>query len=387
MAARTPGVVAVLSDLIALESVNVDLPGGRAGEAAVAEYIGTFCRRLGLEPVAAGGYPGRPNAVWRLPVPGATRTLMFEAHMDTVTLANMPDGTRPRVAAGRLYGRGACDTKGSLAGMLCAVAELARNPAGLAANIVVAGVVDEEVGATGARLLVEAGLRPDAAVVGEPTLLRPVIAHKGVVRLTVRTRGRSAHTSQPENGDNAILQMVEVIRFLEEQVAPGLAALSHPLVGAPRQTVSMISGGHQLNFVPEECRIGVDRRTLPSEEPAAVLAGYREALAGLVRVRPWVQADIAAVHILMSGLDTPPDAPVVQAAVAAVQQVLAPAAVPLGAPYGTDAAMYWGLARIPCVVLGPGDIAEAHTGDEWIALDQLEAAVPVYVELARRFAP
>lgn len=380
-------VVQVLEDLIRLESVNPALPGGQRGEVAVAAYVDEFCSRLGLERVEAGSEAGRPNAVWRLRAPNATGSLLFEAHMDTVTLANMPQGTEPKHEGGRLYGRGACDTKGSLAGMLCAVEQLAKDPAGLKADILVGGIVGEEVGCVGARLLVEAGLRPTAIVVGEPTMLRPVIAHNGVVRIFVRTRGRSAHTSQPQNGDNAIEQMLAVIRHLQQQAKPLLAGLTHPLTGHPVQTVSLISGGQQLNFVPEECRIGIDRRTLPSEDPAAVLAWYQQALADLCREQPAIKADVAEVHTLMPGLDTPPAAPVVKAAVAAVQQVFGTAAAPEGVPYGTDAAQYWGLGQIPCVVLGPGDIAQAHTDNEWIELAQLQAAVPTYVELARRFVP
>lgn len=378
-------VVQVLEDLIRLESVNVSLPGGGQGEAAVAAYVDDFCRRLGLERVEAGGYPGRPNAVWHLRISGATRSLMFEAHMDTVTLTNMPDGTEPRRDGGRLYGRGACDTKGSLAGMLCAVEELVRSPGELAADVLVAAVVDEEVGATGAQMLVEAGVRPDAIVVGEPTMLRPVVAHKGVTRFYVRTRGKSAHTSRPDLGDNAIAQMMALMRYLQEQAEPELARLSHPLVGHPVQTVSLITGGHQLNFVPEECRIGIDRRTLPFEDPADVLEWYRRTVVDICREHPWIKADIPEVHSLIWGLDTPPDSPVVQAALTAVRAVVAPDAVPLGAPYGTDAARYWGMARIPCVVLGPGDIAQAHTGSEWISVEQIEASVPIYVQLARAF--
>ncbi|MFZ5823615.1 MAG: M20 family metallopeptidase [Bacillota bacterium] len=379
-------VLEVLKDLVSLESVNVNLPGAVQGEREVIRYVDDFCRRLGLEPVDGGSLPdGRRNAVWRLNVPGATQTLMFEAHMDTVTLANMPDGAKPRVADGRLYGRGACDTKGSLAGMLCAVEELVRAPQGLSANILIGGMLEEETGLVGAGLAMEAGLRPDGIVVGEPTMLAPVIAHKGVARFWIKTRGRSAHTSQPQHGESAILQMLAVVRHLEEQVAPAFARRHHPLVGSPVQTVAMIEGGFQFNFVPEACRIAIDRRTLPTEDPAAVLEEYRQALADLSAAQPGIQAEIDQVVSLVWGLDSPPEAPVVQAALAAVQGVMGRPATPVGAPYGTNGSKYWGIARIPCVVLGPGDIAQAHTENEWIALEQLEASVPVYTALARQF--
>jgi acetylornithine deacetylase/succinyl-diaminopimelate desuccinylase-like protein len=379
-------VVDILRDLVSIESVNLNLPGAAHGERAVTEYVDEFCRRLDLEPVEGGQLPdGRRNAVWLLRVPGATQTLMFEAHMDTVTLANMPDGTNPRVEGGRLYGRGACDTKGSLAAMLGAVAELAKNPQGLHANILVGGILEEETGLVGARLAMEAGLRPDGIVVGEPTMLQPVVAHKGVTRFWIQTRGQSAHTSQPEYGNSAIIQMMAVIRHLQERVAPTFAHRSHELVGNPVQTVAMIEGGHQINFVPEACRIAVDRRTLPFEDPAEVLEEYRQALAELCAEQPGVQAEIESVVSLTPGLHSPPDSDVVRAALGAARVVLGREVEPAGAPFGTDASRYWGMEKIPCVVLGPGDIAQAHTDNEWIALEQLETAVPLFVELARRF--
>lgn len=367
--------------------MNPELPGGRRGEIEVSRYVDIFCDSLGLERVEGAGLPGRPNSVWLLRAPGAAakRTLMLEAHMDTVTLENMPDGTMPRVVGGRLYGRGACDTKGSLAAMMVAVQTLATQHRGaLPANVMLAAVVGEEVGQRGARALIDAGVRAEGAVVGEPTSLRPVIAHKGVARFQISTRGRSAHTARPEEGDNAIVQMVAVIRHLEEVLGPGLKAQSHPLCGHPVQTIAMASGGRQYNLVPDECRIFVDRRTLPDEDPVAVLEAYRAALAELVSRTPGLRAEVVSVDSLSPGLDTPPDSPIVTAARKASEQVTGDG-TPLGAPYGSDASTYWGVGRIPSVLLGPGDIAQAHTADEWIELRQLEAAVEVYVQLALAF--
>lgn len=377
----------ILADLVAIESVNPALPGGARGEIEVARYVDVFCQRLGMRKVEAGGLPGRPNSVWALGPghPGDRRALMFEAHMDTVTLADMPDGTLPKVVDGRMYGRGACDTKGSLAAMLAAVEALALGERDrLPGPILLAAVVDEEYRQGGAAALLAAGVAPAAAIVGEPTLLRPVVAHNGVARFRIVTQGRAAHTSRPEHGRNAIVAMAELIRLIERELTPLERAREHPLCGRAVHTISLIDGGRQYNFVPDQCRIGIDRRLLPHEDPQEVLGTYRALLERFSRQHPRTPASLSEVEYLYPGMDTPVDHPVVKAARAAVKAVTGDDSV-AGAPYGTDASTYWGKGRIPCVVLGPGDIAQAHTSDEWIALDQVTQAAAVYMQIAVNF--
>ena len=134
--------------------------------------------------------------------------------------------------------------------------------------------VDEEYLKRGVAHAVEKGLTATAAIVGEPTSLRPIVAHKGAVRFRIVTHGKAAHTSRPENGDNAILQMVEVIDWLRERLEPAIAMRDHPRLTSPTMTIGTITGGTGVNIVPDRCAIEIDRRSLPTEEPATILATF-----------------------------------------------------------------------------------------------------------------
>jgi acetylornithine deacetylase/succinyl-diaminopimelate desuccinylase-like protein len=362
---------------VRIESVNPFYPGGERGEVAMTAYVESFLRGLGLQPTRQEVLPGRENVFGRLDV-GAERTLLLEAHMDTVTLeptgASMLD---PKIDGGRMTGRGSCDTKAALAGMLAALESLIPRQRELKANLVVMGSVDEEYLMRGIVAFAEGGPPVDAAVVGEPTGLNVVRAHKGLVRWNIETRGRSAHTSRPEVGDNAIYQMVKLIDGLRSEIDPRLAQRSHPLLGRPTFTVSTIHGGLGVNIVPDHCTIAVDRRTLPAESPDDVIAELHAAIAAL---DPTVRAVVGEPFANIGGLDTPDSHPFVQLAVR-VANAHGGAAQAIGVPYGTNAP---GLAvkGVPTIVLGPGDIAQAHSEDEWVELDQVERAAELYAQLA-----
>ena len=374
----------ILRDLVRIESVNPFFPGGSRGESEMTAYVDRFFRSLRLEPTRQVVLPGRENIWAQIETPNAKGTILLESHMDTVTLE--PVGTamlEPVLANGRMTGRGSCDTKASLAGMLAALESLMSRRKELAVNVIVLGSVDEEYLMRGILAFAEQGLPIDAAIVGEPTGLNVVRAHKGLVRWTIETHGKSAHTSRPENGDNAIYQMTEVIAALREELEPRLAARSHPLLGRPTITVATIHGGLGVNIVPDQCAITIDRRTLPSEDVAAVIVEVESILAELRRRRPHVRVEIGAPFASISGLDTASDVPFVRLAVKlANQHGGQPTAI--GVPYGTNA---FALAAkgIPTIVLGPGDISQAHSADEWVDLSQVERAAELYAAIALNY--
>jgi acetylornithine deacetylase len=229
---------------------------------------------------------------------------------------------------------------------------------------------DEEYRYRGVLKLCE-GMSAAAAVVAEPTSLRLVTAHKGCLRFQVRTRGVAAHSSKPELGVNAIAGMARVVLALERHSA-GLARRSHPLVGSPTCNVGIIRGGTQVNMVPESCSIEVDRRTLPGEDLAQVVADYD----GLIAEIPGAVARRDGPLLDSPGLETPVDSPV--AAVAArVLGEMGLNAAPAGVPYGSDASK---LARagIPGVVLGPGSIDQAHAAVEYVDCGEVQRALEFY---------
>ena len=385
---------ALLSELVAIESVNPAYPGGERGEGAVAGFVADYCRGLGLDVWRQAVLPGRENVLARLECPGATRTLLLEAHTDTVSLdASGPNGgggTTPRVLDGRLYGRGACDTKGALAAMLAALGVLRDRRADLNVHVLLLAAVDEEYRFRGVLRFVEAlreqtGDAPLAgAIVGEPTALRLVVAHKGCLRTRIHTLGRAAHSSRPETGINAIDAMAGVLAALGVY-RDSLAARHHPLTGSPTLSVGRIWGGTAVNIVPDRCTVEVDRRLIPGEDAAGALAELDAVLAGLQREQPALAFEREEPFVADWSLDTPPEAAIVAAAAAACAAAGLDG-TPAGVTYGSDASKLWALARVPSIVFGPGDIAQAHTADEFVPLEELPRAAAVYAGAALRLA-
>jgi acetylornithine deacetylase len=366
------GVAALLADLVAIPSMNPmgrDRTGSMYGEAALADYVATFLRKNRIDVEVYDVHPGRPNVVARVTV-GAPTTVLLEAHLDTVHADNMSiDPFRPDMRGGRLYGRGSCDTKGSLAAFLAAVTGLLAGGTQPAVNLVLLAVADEEYRFTGAQAAVARGLTADWGIAGEPTQLRIVRAHKGVTRWKIVTRGVAAHSAYPERGRNAINAMGRVLVHLEEYAGSLSDRTPHPDLGKPTLSVGVIEGGQAVNIVPDRCWIEVDRRTLPGEDRAAVLAP----VAALLRGIP--DAAIEEPHIEVPGMEVAASAPPVVALSRSLQAITG-AAVIETAHYATDAGVY-NRHGIPTVVFGPGDIALAHTADESIGLGELETAVRV----------
>ena len=292
---------------------------------------------------------------------------MFEAHGDTV-----PGGPpfRRDEAADRVYGRGACDTKASLVAMLAAILR-AREKGALRGSVRLVSTCREETGGEGARALASSAFRPDMTVVGEPTALKVVRAHKGAWRTRIATRGKAAHSSNPLAGVNAIVAMCEVIRVLRTDFEPYLASFNHELLGSPTLSVGTIKGGRAANVVPDECSIEVDWRLVPETRigdllerlafsfPAATVEPYEF-------YPPFFEPDGSAVLARLRR---------------AVEEVTGKPAVLAGAPWAANAGILQYEAAWPCVLFGPGDISRAHTADEYVEWSQVEMAAEVYERL------
>ena len=377
-------VVDLLSELVGIDSVNPDMPGGQRGEREYSDHLAAYGRRIGLEVSQYEALPGRPNAVLELRVPGAVAQLVFDIHLDTVPFDGPISNNVAQVRNGRLYGRGACDTKGSMVATLLALENLVADPPEPACDVILLATVDEEYLKRGVDAAVNLGFRADAAIVGEPTGLTPVVAHKGVARWEVITRGRAAHTSKPGNGVNAIYHMSAVIDRLMSHHSVTPPPLRHPLCGDGTLTVATISGGVQVNVVPDECRIQVDRRVLPNEDARSTWQAVTNDLRRLEADTPGMQLEFLEPFLLEAGLDTPPSAIIVQAAREAGRQLGLPSEV-AGVPYGTDGSTLSG-AGIPTVVLGPGDIDQAHSPEEFVEIGQVAACASLYEAVVRDYA-
>ncbi len=368
----------LLRELIALPSVNPAFLPGRddlTGEQRVADFLAFTADRAGLELEWQEVFPGRSNLLIRLTPAGGQvrRRILLAPHMDTVGV----DGEarfKPIVKAGRLHGRGACDTKGSIATYLAALLELAASGARpRETEIILTALVDEENNQSGSRALVKRGSRADLAIVGEPTRLKVITAHKGDLWLRITTHGKSAHGSKPHLGKNAVHAMARVVEELETNYAATLRERTHPLLGHATVNVGFIAGGRQPNIVPDRCEILVDRRTLPSETDAGVMTELR----ALLR-RVSVDAELTDTkNAPCPALETDPNLPLVRQLTRCAGQRRA-----LGVDYFSDAAVL-ASGGIPSVLLGPGDIAQAHTADEWVELAQLERLTRLLVKFLR----
>jgi acetylornithine deacetylase len=372
----------LLSDLVSIPSVN---PMGRALsgpdylETRLSGRLEGWFRERGIEVRREPAAPGRDNLLARYDAPGARRTLLFDVHQDTVPTDGMTiPPFEPRVEGGRLYGRGACDVKGSMAAMLLAFERLIRERPGGSASVVLACTVDEEFTHIGSSLLAETQQGIDLAVVAEPTRLDVVHCHKGATRWKIRTRGVACHSSTPARGDNAIYRMARVVSALADHAAELDRATPHPILGSPSLSVGRIEGGQSVNIVPDACVVEIDRRMIPGETSAGCMDRVRAFLAD--RLGNLDEVEFGAPWVRMPALDTPigdwmgPLSDAVKAATGRKPELI-------GVPFGTDAGPL-GAAGIPAVVFGPGDIAQAHTRDEWIELDQVRMAAEAYYRIA-----
>ena len=357
----------LLSDLIALPSVNpAFLPPHDAtgGEHLVAEYLAHCGRRAALDVEFQSVAVKRNNVLIRLTPIGAIRhRVVFAPHMDTVGVSSATQ-FKPTRKRGRLHGRGACDTKGSVAAMLSAIIKVSRmrdRPRNT--EIILAALVDEEAGQGGSRHLARSGLNADLAIVGEPTELRVVTAHKGDLWLELSTRGRAAHGARPELGINAVHGMAKVVDLLETKYAAQLRRRRHRLLGPATINVGMIHGGTQPNIVPDRCSIRIDRRTIPGEKDPQV---KREIVRFIRQHGMKVELVDTKAEEPAPALETSIGHPVLQRFLKAAEQKK-----PAGVDFFTDAGVL-SAAGIPSVVFGPGNIAQAHTVDEWVEIKQLE---------------
>jgi acetylornithine deacetylase len=355
-------VVDLLTDLVAIDSVNPDLSPSGAGEAKIARYVREWaeCHGLGVELVDEPA--GRPSVVIRGGSSARGRgRLLLCAHLDTVGTGDMVDPTTPRVEGDRLYGRGAYDMKAGLAASLIACREAQRR--GLPGEVLVAAVADEENASLGVRSVLPM-LQADAAIVTEPTELVVGIAHKGFVWTEIAVTGVAAHGSRPHLGVDAIVKTGPVLVALDE-LGRTLAGREHALLGPGVVHAGLIAGGRETSSIPERCVLTVERRTLPGETVDDVEAEVEHLLDGCRAADPALVADSRTL-LHRPPLETDRGEPIVDALCRAVESVRRRPAEVGGMSYWADSAL---LAShgIPTVLFGPGGEG-AHADVEWVSL-------------------
>jgi acetylornithine deacetylase len=366
----------LLHNLVAIDSVNPSLVAGARGEQAASEFLRNWLRGQGIAAELQFAAPGRPNVVATIGTANASAAarpaLLIVAHIDTVGAGDMPDPFKPIEREGRLYGRGALDIKSGVAAMCAAAVSIVQSGAALQRPFVIAAVVDEECNSIGTEALLKQ-YTADAAIVLEPTDLKLVIAHKGYAWFEVVTQGRAAHGSLPGEGRDAIRMMGRMLEKLDAMDRAIQSKPPHSLLGAASLHASLIEGGQELSSYPAECRLQIERRTLPGESVATIESDLRALLDDL-HAR---DADFRATLRAMSSrpaYSIAPDAPIARAAAAAILHVTSSAEL-AGMSAWTDTALL-AAAGIPGVVFGPRGRG-LHGTEEYVELDSLTACAEV----------
>lgn len=362
--------------LVCIDSVNPSLWPGGAGERDIAAFVAQEMATIGLEVTHYEPAPGRLTVLGRLPGQGAGPSLMWNAHMDTVGVAGMPEPFAARVENGRLYGRGAYDMKGSLAAQLAAARALRQSGVVLAGDLLVAAVADEEYASIGTADLVR-HVSPDGAIVTEPTGLQPCVAHKGFVWLEITTMGRAAHGSRPKLGIDANMHMGRVLGELEKLSGELQARPGHPLTGPPSLHAALLAGGTDFSTYAAKCTLRVERRTIPGETAAGIAAEIQAILDRLAASDPRFHARMELL-LVRDSFEARPDSAVLAAVEQAAAEVLGAAPPRMGESFWMDSA-FLGAAGADTIIIGP--VGEgAHAVEEWVELDSLAKLAAILAE-------
>jgi acetylornithine deacetylase len=371
--------------LVRLPSVNPDYDPASAGEGAVTTWIENWGNANGFTTRRQPVLPGRENVLLHFRNGADHPHFMLNGHTDTVGVGGMsiaPFGGEVR--DGKLWGRGASDMKGPLACMMAAALRLKNAPSTWRGTLTVACVADEEFRFRGVTAMLEqmpADTLPDFAVVGEPTRLRVVRGCKGCLRFAIQAVGRAAHSSRPHEGRSAVVAMAHAILELERHFTTRLTQIAAPGFGTSTGSIGLISGGTGVNIVPERCTIQVDIRLLPGQDGCATHQEIQTLLRERCRQVADVEWQFDEPSVVDPSFEFPAGHPLVKTACAVLGQ-----SEPDVVFFGCDASKL--AARgVPVIVLGPGDIAQAHTVDEFITLAELETGTDAYLRLAQALMP
>jgi len=369
-------IVALAADLVRIPSVSPAIaPDEGQGEQAVASFACEWLAAHGIRAWLEEAAPGRPNAVAEV-VGGPGPTLVLCAHLDTVGTAGMTIAPfEPTLKDGRLYGRGSYDMKGAAA--CCMAAAAALHASGHDGRLMLALVADEEHASIGAADFVRRH-RADACILTEASAGALVLAHKGFVWAEIVTRGHAAHGSRWDLGVSAIGRMGRIVTALERFDQQTLRARAHPLVGPASMHCALIQGGAGLSTYAPECRLSIERRTLPGEATATVLDELRQV------VREAGEEAEVMLRLERDPLTCPADSAIARCVRDAATAVTGAVPPDRGVAYWMDAAIFAG-AGIPTVNIGP-DGAGAHEDIEWVDVPSLTTCARTLSECGRSFA-
>jgi acetylornithine deacetylase len=362
--------------LVAIDSVNPSLVPGAAGEGEIARSVIDWAVHAGLEAELVEPTPGRPSVVVRARGTGGGRSLLLCAHMDTVGVDGMQAPFDAHVDGDRMYGRGAYDMKSGLAAALVACREAAG--LGLAGDVIVAAVADEEHASLGVQDILQV-VHADAAIVTEPTELELTVAHKGFAWLEIEVSGKAAHGSRPALGVDAIVKTGPILTALGE-LERSLAERPHPTLGPGSVHASLIEGGRELSTYPDRCVLQIERRSLPGETAELIERELEQLLERCRAADPELVVTCRTL-LVRDPFEVPEGAEIVRSVLAAATAELGTAPPTIAVPYWADSA-FLAAAGIPTVLFGASG-AGAHAAEEWVSIRDVVSATRILVAVAR----
>ena len=376
-------VIQIASDLVKIPSCSQT----RVRENDVSAYLYKILNDEGIPAEVTEALPGRFNVTGFLQGSGGGRSLMLCGHMDTVPAYDMQDPYSGLVEDGCLYGRGACDMKGPLAAMLAAFIAVKRSGVRLKGDLVFAAVIDEEEMGKGVDYLALHGPFVDGAVIGEPTSMRLALGHKGLEWIRVEVIGKKVHGGRMDLGINAITMVGRLIEKITNEYAPQLKTRLHPLLGQPTINIGRIEGGDQPSTVPGMCTLEIDRRWIPGESLEQVYRELEEIIYRLQKEDPRFKAEVRGYYPAEELLPHHPFCteatdPLAVSALRSMKVVGLTSLEPTAFPAWSDAGILAGCTKTKCIVMGPGDLALAHTASEMIEVSELEKAAHFYGQMA-----
>ncbi len=375
-------IIELLKELVRIPSVNPNIEQSY-DEATIASFIAKWFRETKKFRVDEQTVKGsRFNVIATLEGKGRGKSLMLNGHMDTVGVSYLKGNPfRPTYKAGRMYGRGSCDMKGSLAAMMSTMLALANSKTPLLGDLIFTGVVDEEYESIGTAKLVKR-FRSDAAIVGEPTNMNIATAHKGYAWLEVQVIGREAHGSVPERGIDAIENMSKLLTQLDS-LRTRHRRVRHRLVGTPKIHTSTIQGGTEWSTVPGRCVLRIERRLIPGERASDAVSEIRELIRDVAKKNLTIRAEVRLIHHA-DPMEVPAGSRIVKILTRSAKQISHGGKV-VGAPYWTDAAILVNQAKIPSCLFGPGNINVAHSSNESVRVTDVINAAEIYAQTAEKF--
>jgi acetylornithine deacetylase len=367
-----------LARLVQINSINPTLAPGAPGEREIAQFIaGSLCG-AGLATEIFEPEPGRCTVLGKLAGTGGGRSLMLNAHCDTVDAAGMAEPFSGDIRDGKLYGRGSFDMKGSLAACMTAAKALADCGARLRGDLLVAAVADEEYGSMGTRDLIQR-VKCDGAIVTEPTALDTCLAHKGYLWIEVAIEGRAAHGSKFQLGIDANMKMGAFLHALGALERELRARPPHPLVGPPSLHAALLNGGSGLSTYAASSTVQIERRTIPGETEARAVAEIQAICDGLAAADPDFHAKVRPFFV-RDPFEVAADAPIVRAVDAAAERVLGRLPAHIGDTPWMDAALLQA-AGVETVVFGAAG-AGAHADVEWVDVESVVKLAEILAEAA-----